>query len=97
MKKTHPYLWLLLIPLAVLLVAGIFYAGAALDVSMADRSENIGHAAPAFTILAFPVSIIVFVVLTIISIVKTIKGVKNKKAEENRNGKASSYQEAQDK
>ena len=81
MKKSHPYLWLLLIPLAALLVVLIFFAGTLLDFGSANP-ETGGHPAPAFTLLALPVSAIVFVVLTVISIVKTIKGVKKKKKEE---------------
>jgi len=84
MKNTHPHLWLLLIPLAIILSIALIALGTEMEIAQAqelvDSGQALGHASGFSVLITLPISIILTLVLTIVGIVKTVKGVKKKKA-----------------
>ena len=78
MKKTHPVLWLLLIP-AQLIIDILLIAGASwLDLKI-NGSDASGHGFPVIAVIAFLVLGVITAVVIILSIILMIKGIRAKK------------------
>lgn len=78
--KDRTWSSLLLIPLALLIAALLFYGASMADLAIANSAENaVGHGMPAVTLIAFLPVCGITLYLIILAIVRTVKKARRKK------------------
>lgn len=74
-KQKSPFRHLIAIPIQIVIDIVILIAGVLIDVLIPADPNVLGHKAPAFTIFAFVLAVIITVIVVLIAVIRTIVGL----------------------